>query len=124
MKQHISSTTTIWDIVVPFYWVQKFFGLAVFTIKGNFKDGRIKTMPSDIIHFLVVLCLQLYVVYINFVLDLSLSRTNSFLIDKGAHGIEIFNGMHVVLGSFLYVIYRKRIWKIFRKFYEFDEEVR
>lgn len=120
MKQR---PNTIWDIIKPYYRILKFFGLAVFSVKGKVVDGNIQSRPIEVLHFFFVLSIQIYVLYINIALDLSLSRTNSFLIDKGAHGIEIFNGINVVLGSCLYVFYRKRIWRIFRKCHEFDEEV-
>src|SRR5690349_11899927 len=111
---------TIWNLIKPLYRIEKFFGLAVFSIKGNISEGKIRTDLFDVLQFLLVLGLQVYVLYINIVIDLSLSRTNSFLIDKGAHGIEIYNGFYVVLGSCLNAINRKKIWGIFRKCHKFD----
>lgn len=122
MKQQKSFV--IWEVVKHYYWLQRTFGLAAFSIKGNITDGRITTGPLEVLHFLIIVSLQLYVLYLNIIFDLSLSRTNSFLIDKGAHAIEIFNGFNVAMGTCLYAIYRKRIWKVLRKCHEFDEEVR
>lgn len=113
----------IWNIVKPFYWIMKFFGLASFTIVGDVRDGKIKTRLRDVLHMLVVLTSQVYIVYINVIYDMSLSRTNSILIDIGAHFVEIFNGFNVLLGTLIYAVFRKKIWGIFRTCHEFDGEV-
>lgn len=105
------------------YLILRFFGLAPFSIVGDITDGKINTSILDIVHLLFILGVQIYVMRINVYNDLSLSRTSSFLIDKGAHGIEIFNGFNVFLGTFLYSAYRKRIWRILRTYHDVDKEV-
>lgn len=123
MKQ-TKSPNSVWRIVEPFYWMMRAFGLFAFTIDGDIIDGRIKTQILDIVHLLLVFAIQGFVVYANITHDLSLSRTSSVLIDGGARLIELFNGFNVVLGTCIYTVYRKTIWRIFRKCSEFDEEVK
>lgn len=117
------SNFTVWNLVKPFYWILKFFGLGVFTIDGDIEDGKIKTSIWDIFQMILVLSVQFYILHINIKFDMSLSRTSSILIDRGAHFIEIFNSLNVLLSICLYALFRKRIWRIFRKCYEFDVEV-
>lgn len=114
---------TIWGVVKPVYWTLRVFGLAPYSIEGDMKHGNTKTNIWDIFHFLLVLILQFYIFYINAFVDLSLSRTNKFLIDKGAHGVEIFNSINLILGTCIYCYNRKKVWAIFQKCNEFDEEV-
>lgn len=123
MQQSATKNLQIWNIVKPYYWVLRFFGLAPFSIRGDIKNGIIKTGISDVLYMLVALIIQSYVLYINITIDLSLSRTSSFLIDRGAFLIEIFNAGNVLIGTCFYAICRKRIWRIFRNCYEFDGEV-
>lgn len=123
MAKEPKSNDTIWTLVKPYYWVLKFFGLGVFSIDGDINNGRIKTRFYDVLSTCIALVFQTYVLYINITFDLSLSRTSSFLIDKGAHLIEIFNACNVIAGSLLFGFHRKRIWGILRKCHEFDVEV-
>lgn len=114
---------TIWNAAKPIYWTLKIFGLAIYSIEGDIANGKIKTNILDVVHLLLVLVLQLYDLYINVTVDLSLSRTNKFLIDRGAHAVEIFNAINVLMGTCIYSFYRKRVWRIFQKCNQFDEEV-
>lgn len=124
MSQNLKKNFTIWNILSPFYWLIRCFGLAPFSIVGDPRIGKIKTGLVDILFMLLWMAVQFYVVYVNITMDLSLSRTSSFLIDKGAHLIEIFNACNVLAGTCFYALCRKRIWRIFRTCHEFDEEVK
>lgn len=115
---------TVWNVVKPIYWTLRFFGLAIYSIDGDVITGEIRTNFWDFFQLIFVLCLQFYVLYINLTIDLSLSRTNNLLIDQGAHGIEIFNAVNVLMGTVIYAYYRKTVWRIFQKCNEFDVEVR
>lgn len=115
---------TVWNVIKPIYWTLRFFGLAVYSIDGDIITGEIRTRFWDFLQLILVLCLQFYVLYINLTIDLSLSRTNNLLIDQGAHGIEIFNSVNVLMGTCIYAYYRKTVWRIFQKCNEFDVEVR
>lgn len=88
--QDTKKKVPIWNTVKPFYWILRAFGLAVFSIDGKISSGKIKTSFHNIVHFLVVLSVQFYVLYLNLKEDFSLSRTNSFLIDKGLLTNESF----------------------------------
>lgn len=122
MKETTTEFTN-WDIVKPFYWILRTFGLATFSIDGEIANGKIKSGIWDGFHLLAVFAVQFYIFYINVTMDLSLSRTQTVLIDTGAHIIEIFNGFNVLLGTCYYTFYRKKVWGVFRKCYEFDKEV-
>lgn len=115
---------SIWSTVIPIYRVLRVFGLTPFSVVGEIKNGKIKSNVFDGLQLCIVLCVQLYVLYINFKEDLSMSRTNSPLIDKGAYLIENFNVLNILLGTSFYAVYRKKIWRIFSKFYQFDKEVK
>lgn len=114
----------VWSVIKVFYWILKPFGLAPFSIDGKIENGKIKTSRFDFCHFSLVLSVQVWVLYINFYENYSLSRTNSFLIDKGAYCIEIFNAFNVIFGSCLYAVNRRKFWAIFISFHSFDQEVR
>lgn len=107
-----------------FYWILKPFGLVPFSVVGEIEEGKIKTNFFDCVHFMLVLSVQLWVLWVNIWENYSLSRTNTFLIDKGAYFIEIFNACNVIFGSCLYVFHRRNFWNIFMKFHNFDKEVK
>ena len=115
---------SVWSIVTPLYWTLRGFGLACFSTVGDIRNGRTKMRLTDFIHLLCMLGLQCYVCYIHIYVDTSMSRTKAVVIDTSAHGIEIFNGFTIVLGTILYAVFRKKIWSLFGKIYKFDVEVR
>ena len=123
MTKSSGKKDTIWNFIKPFHFVLKAFGLGVFTIVGDISNGKIKTRISDVLYTMFWVSIQVYVIYVNVSMDLSLSRTNSFLIDRGAHLVEIFNACNVFGGTCFYALYRKEIWKIFHICSKFDEEV-
>lgn len=114
---------TVWYTVKPFYLILKIFGLGPFTVVGDIKDGKIRTRSWDVLYTMLVMGVQVCVLHLNITHDMSLSRTNSILIDIGAQYVEIFNGFNVLFGTCLYAFYRKKIWGMFLKFHEFDCEV-
>lgn len=123
VKRTAKKQYTIWDTVFPYYCILKTLGLTPFKIVGDIKDGKIKTTIFDVIQTIIVFIIQCYFLYANVIKDFSLSRTNSFFIDNGAHEVEIFNALNVIIGTVFYTSYRKKIWSIFRNCHEFDKEV-
>jgi hypothetical protein len=121
--QDAQKNDSVWTVVKPFYWILRTFGLAIFSIDGDVKNGKITSNVFDFFHLSAVLGVQFYVFYLNVVEDFSLSRTSSFLIDKGSYCVEIFNALNVVFGTCLYAFYKKKVWGIFLKLYLFDEQV-
>lgn len=113
----------MWDMVRPSYYVLKTFGLAVYSVEGDIKNGQIRTRYWHVLQLIAVLSIQIYGLYINITVDMSLSKTGSLLIDGGARLVEVFNVFNIVFGTLSYAYYRKTVWKIFRKCYEFDGEV-
>ena len=114
---------TVWDIVYPLYLLVKIFGFAGFSVDGDIRDGKIKISLFDKFYLAFSLSTQLYIVYLNVTVDLSLIHINSFLIDKGTRFVSILCASNIVFSAILNVIFRKRFWKIFRGFYAFDQEV-
>jgi len=114
---------SIWTIVKYYYAFAKYFGLAPYEIEGPIESGKIKFSLWYTCFFVAALGLQSVLVYVNFKMDLSLSKTNSFLIDKGAHFVEILNVFDILLSTVINAIFRKKIWSCFRRCHEFDEEV-
>lgn len=121
--EHQREIYSMWDIVRPFYYVLKMFGLAIYSVEGDLKTGRIRTRFWHVLQLMVILSIQIYVLYIKITVDMSLSKTGSVLIDAGSRLVEVFNVFNVVFGTLSYTYYRKVIWRIFRKCHEFDCEV-
>lgn len=122
MKQP-EAENSVWQTVKPFYWILKVCGIASYSIDGDIKDGKIKMRLFDVIQLILVFAVQFYFLVINIKVDLSLSKTGKPLIDNGAHLVEIFNGIIIVLVTFFYSYHRRKIWKMFSTFYVFDQEV-
>lgn len=115
---------TVWDIVYPLYLIVKCFGFAGFSVDGDIRDGKIKISLFDKFYITFALSAQLFILYLNVTLDLSLIHINSFLIDKGTRFVTILCASNVVFSATLNVIFRNRFWEIFRGFYAFDQEVK
>lgn len=115
---------TIWTLLKPVYFVLKISGLAAFSIEGDIQNGRIKTTKFDIFRISSVLLALMFLLYIKTNEDLTLSHTDSFLIDKGAYLVGVFNNFNVICGVLLYIVRKKMAWKIFRKLHEVDLEVK
>ncbi|CAO1424237.1 unnamed protein product [Diamesa hyperborea] len=114
---------TVWDIVYPLYLIVKCFGFAGFSVDGDIRDGKIKISLFDKFYITFALSAQLFILYLNVTLDLSLIHINSFLIDKGTRFVTILCASNVLFSATLNVIFRNRFWEIFRGFYAFDQEV-
>lgn len=123
MAQDKKKSLTIWSYVKPFYWMMRYFGVGPFSIVGDVQNRRIRTRPCDVLLLLIALSIQIYILYLNVTVDLSLSRTSTFLIDKGAHLIEIFKAFNVVSGTCSFAFCGKKVWKIFCRCSEIDSEV-
>lgn len=121
--KHVSKRDTIWTYIKPYFWVSKGLGLANFSIDGDIRNGKIRTGFLDVTYFVVILGGQVYACFLNLTNDISLSRTNSVLIDGGARLIGVFNAFNVLVATFMFFLNRKKIWKIFRMLYEVDNEV-
>lgn len=121
--QDTKTKASIWKVVKPFYWILRIFGLAIFSINGDIGDGKITTNFHNIFQMIIVLSAQFYLLYFNSTNDFYVGKTSSFLIDKGAYCLEIFNALNVLMGTLIFTFYRKKIWKIFSKLNVFDEEV-
>lgn len=100
------------------------FGFAGFSVDGDIRDGKIKISLLDKFYIPLSLSVQLYILYLNVTVDLSLIHINSFLIDKGTRFVTILCATNIVFSAILNVTFRNRFWKIFRGFYAFDQEVK
>lgn len=115
--------TTVWTLLRPVYWILKFLGLAAFSIDGEFSNGRIRTTFWDIIWMSMCLLGLFNSLYVKTIDDIALSHTDSFLIDKGAYLVGIFNSFNVICGVVIFVLRKQDIWKLFRKLHKIDVEV-
>lgn len=123
MEPNQEQTVSSWNIFKPFYWILRTFGLAAFSIEGDITNGEIKTRIHDVLHLMLVLSLQTYALYVNIKIDFSFSLTGKFLIDEGAHGLEIFNAFILVLCTCVYAFHKESIWRIIAQCSIFDIEV-
>ena len=114
---------SIWNPLRIFYYIFKIFGQASFTIDGKFENGKIRLTKFD--RFLLTARLHVicFWVYLNFVNDFSLIKTNSFIIDKTNHLAKLFLVNNVLVSSLNFNLRRNQIWGIFNQLHQFDKQV-
>lgn len=115
--------TDLWFNVYLYYIALKVFGFAGYSIDGDIHKGKIKTNFLDVSYVLFWIIFDSYLIYVNVDINLSLSHTGSFLIDKGSHFVTILGVCNVLFSTVINFIFRYKIWDIFGKFYSFDNDV-
>lgn len=114
---------TLWDTVQMFYYMVKFFGYISFSIDGKIEKGRIKSTICDVAIVTTGSLILTYIIYVNFTNDLTLILTESFIIDKGTRFITMLMIVNIFVTAIINTARRRKIWKVFRQFHEFDKEV-
>lgn len=116
--------TSIWDIVRRFHFAWKIFGFANFSVDGKIENGKIKFQFWDILTASVVNSLLLYIIYLNWMEDLSLLTTRSRVINMGSRLVLLYQIINVFIASVTMMMRRKEVWGIFRRCHKLDEELR
>ena len=116
--------TDLWLNVYLYYIAIKAFGFAGYSIDGEIHKGKIKTKFMDVAYLSLWILFEIYLIYVNVNINLSLSRTGSFLIDKGSRFVTILGVCNVLFSTIINFLFRYKIWQLFVNFYSFDHEVR
>lgn len=123
IKPSPSKVYSFWDTIWVLYLMVKSFGYISFSIDGKIQNGKIKTTLRDILILLFGASFVQVVIYLNFTHDLTLIKTNSFIIDSGNRITTLFIISNVLLSSLMNTLRRRQIWNIFAKISNFDKEV-
>lgn len=115
--------TDIWFNVYLYYIALKVFGFAGYSIDGDIHNGKIKTQFKDVAYLSLWILFEIYLIYVNVVINLSLSHTGSFLIDEGSRFVTILGVCNVLFSTVINFLLRYKIWHIFDKIYSFDQNV-
>ena len=115
--------TDIWFNVYLYYIALKVFGFAGYSIDGDIHKGKIKTNFMDVAYLSLWIIFEVYLVYVNFDINLSLSHTGSFLIDKGSRFVTILGVFNVLFSTIVNFLFRYKIWRIFWNINSFDHDV-
>lgn len=121
-KKEIES---IFDYSKLYYWLGRFTGFAPYRIAGDITDGFIETKFLDVIPVITTLCIQFYLLYVNFNYNLNVNSHNtSFIVNIGNRLVLIIGLINLIFSTICNFLYRKRIWKIVFKIYTCDVKVR
>ncbi|CAO1439498.1 unnamed protein product [Diamesa serratosioi] len=113
--------TDLWFNVYLYYIGLKIFGFAGYSIDGDIYKGKIKTQFKDVAYLSLWLLFEIYLIYVNVDMNLSLSNTGSFVIDKGSRFVTILGVCNVLFSTVVNFLFRYKIWGIFTQFYSFDQ---
>lgn len=113
----------LWFNVYLYYIAMKVFGFAGHSIDGDIHKGKIKTKFMDVAYLSLWIMFDIYLIYVNVDINLSLSHTGSFLIDKGSRFVTILGVCNVLFSTVINFLLRYKIWRIFGQFYSFDHDV-
>lgn len=121
IKHYIFGSTNIYETVVPFYYVLKFFGLA--PIHLDLKQEKCSMRLQDYFVFFVSIVIY-FIIFISSIIDTlkNSNKTNSVLEDGWVYQyiLMIFASMLMVCYGFLK---RKHFGKFLALIYYFDESV-
>ncbi len=120
--QKMKSSSNIFNVFHPFNCLLKYCGLSAFSFSGPVCDGKIVTTATDMIIYIVILCVHLAL----FVLIIFRSIgdiSNSIVLNKGHHtGIYLLLLMVIVI--LIYQFAKKEMIKeMIKDLHEFDEKV-
>lgn len=106
---------TIWDTVQTFQVGMKAFGFACFTIVKPISSGKIKSTFFDILWFIIICLITIYLIYLNCIYKLSLIITTSRVINVGSRGVLLFEVCNVLFSCILMFIRRRDVRKFVDK---------
>lgn len=116
---------SIFDYSKYYYYMGRFTGFAPYRIAGDITDGVIETKFLDVIPVITTLCIQFYLLYVNFNYNLNVSsRNTSFIVNIGNRLVLIIGLINLIFSTICNFLYRKRIWKIMYKIHKCDVKVR
>lgn len=110
----------IYRYVFPSYYYGRMTGYILFTVVGDWKNGKIKTTFFDYFKFLLILSIHLFIIYANFVFDIKTIHSNSVLIEFG-HRFTLYVGIiNVTITKIISAFIKNKIWSIVGRIYDFD----
>lgn len=112
-KKAFGKVYTLWDTVETFHYGMKAFGFANFSIAGHIRDGKIKSSLFDILWFIATSLVTAYLIYLNWILNLSLITTTSRVINVGSRAVLLFQVTNVLFSCILMFIRRYQVKSLF-----------
>ncbi|XP_055605607.1 uncharacterized protein LOC129753786 [Uranotaenia lowii] len=88
---------TVFDTVYPNHILLKIFGLTIYTVYGDPKDGRVKITFWDAVGFFRLMVMELFVLYASLMSVLNLKSTGSVILDNGTRYTIVLGSIYITL---------------------------
>lgn len=118
------NVTNVYEVIRPFYYVAKFYGLAPFQL--NRRHPYRQGCATNIIDFIIILfnfCGYLYIIHIMHNLEMTITEEHVFVTTSRGVLLSITNSMSIVF-MVTNFFYRKDLQKVVNEINRIDREVR